>query len=233
LAVVLYNVMLANTRAALLLAAGVLLLCVWRGLVVINMQRVIIGIIGLLILLPLIPNSVYRRVLDFSNYTYENSGSLRIRLEYWSIGLDLAEENWLLGIGVGNETAVPPRLSQNIGTERASVHNDFLQTFIEVGVIGWVVFFSFVMLTLWYSFKAAANFRQRPEAAEQYYFSVASQITMIAVLIYGLQVDVFHFPLKGWWLVAGLSWVMYRLSLNSSYSGYNSKGIKLKNERFK
>jgi hypothetical protein len=35
---------------------------------------------------------------------------------------------------------------------------------------------------------------------------------MIAVLIYGIQLDVFHFPLKGWWLVAGLVVAMERLS---------------------
>jgi O-antigen ligase len=230
LAVVLYNVMLSNTRAALLLAVGVMILCVLRGMVVINVQRIVVGIIGLLILLSLVPGSVYDRVLDLSNYTYEKSGSLRIRLEYWSIGFDLAEEHWLLGIGVGNETLLPTLLSKDIGTERSSVHNEYLQTFIEVGVIGWVVFFLFVALTLWYSFKAAANFRHRPEAAEQYYFSVASQVTMIAVLTYGIQVDVFHFPLKGWWLVAGLSWVMYQLSLNETDSGQGIKEFSSKNE---
>ena len=35
---------------------------------------------------------------------------------------------------------------------------------------------------------------------------------MVAVLVYGVQVDVFQFPLKGWWLAAGLTYVMYRLS---------------------
>ena len=35
---------------------------------------------------------------------------------------------------------------------------------------------------------------------------------MISALLYGIQVDVFHFPLKGWWLVAGLTYAMYQLT---------------------
>jgi hypothetical protein len=41
---------------------------------------------------------------------------------------------------------------------------------------------------------------------------VACQIATLGVLCYGVQVDVFHFPLKGWWLVAGITCVMYRFA---------------------
>ena len=33
---------------------------------------------------------------------------------------------------------------------------------------------------------------------------------MIGVLVYGMQVDVFYFPLKAWWLVIGMMFVMSR-----------------------
>jgi hypothetical protein len=32
----------------------------------------------------------------------------------------------------------------------------------------------------------------------------AGRVALLAVLIYGTQVDVLHFPLKGWWLAMGL-----------------------------
>ncbi len=41
---------------------------------------------------------------------------------------------------------------------------------------------------------------------------IAIQIAMLSVVIYGAQVDVFHFPLKGWWLLAGITVSMFTLS---------------------
>jgi hypothetical protein len=41
----------------------------------------------------------------------------------------------------------------------------------------------------------------------------ACRVAIVITLIFGVQVDVFHFPLKGWWLIAGLTWVVYRQSL--------------------
>ena len=62
-----------------------------------------------------------------------------------------------------------------------------------------------------YSFKSAARFKRLGQD-EAMWFMVACQIAMIGTLIYGVQVDVFHFPLKGWWLVAGISVAMYQIT---------------------
>ncbi|MGN6385771.1 MAG: hypothetical protein ACTHMT_05975, partial [Verrucomicrobiota bacterium] len=35
------------------------------------------------------------------------------------------------------------------------------------------------------------------------------QVAMISVLIFGLQVDVFDFPLKGWWLMATITLIYF------------------------
>lgn len=40
----------------------------------------------------------------------------------------------------------------------------------------------------------------------------ASLILLISVYVYALQVDVFYFPLKGFWLIAGLIIVMTRVA---------------------
>jgi hypothetical protein len=83
---------------------------------------------------------------------------------------------------------------------------------MEVGVLAGSVFFGFVGLVLTYSFRAAAVFRSRSRDSDEYFFLRASQVAMITVLLYGLQVDVFHFPLKGWWLIAGFVCVLARAS---------------------
>jgi O-antigen ligase len=209
LALVLYNVLLANTRAAILLSALVILLCGVRGLYRVTLGGVVAAAIAILAVMPFVPDAVYERVLDPANYSYERSGTLRIRLEYWQAGLRVAQDHWLSGVGVGNQNVIPRYLTSD-GPVATTVHNDYLMTFMEVGLFGWLVFFGFVAIVTWAAFAAARHARARDGPSSRYRFLVACQITLVTVLIYGLQVDVFHFPLKGWWLIAGISWSLWR-----------------------
>jgi O-antigen ligase len=156
-----------------------------------------------LVVLAIAPVDIYNRVLDVSNYSPEHAATLRIRLAYWQAAARIIEENWLTGIGAGNELAVPRYVTIDT-PEQTNVHNDYLQTTMETGVFGALLFFSLLAFLLRQSLRAAAAVRGRPAFESDYWFLVACQVAMIATLVYGLQVDVFHFPLKGWWLVAGL-----------------------------
>jgi hypothetical protein len=210
LAITLYNVLLTNTRATMLIAAVVVVLCGVRGLYRVTAGGIVAALIAGAMMLPFVPDAIWNRVLDVSNYSAQRSATLRIRLDYWAAGLEVIHDNWLTGIGVGNQREIPRYLKVS-GPEETTVHNDYIQTAMEVGVFGWLVFFGFVLLML-----AAAVRAQRlaasalPPNTLHPDFFVAVQISMLATLVYGMQVDVFHFPLKGWWLLAGLSWALYR-----------------------
>lgn len=210
LLVVLYNILLANTRAAILLTGLLLFLAAARRLLVVRAGTIAVGLIGVASLLPLVPSSTWERVLDPSNYRLENSGTLQIRLEYWQSALQIIRENWLFGVGIGNQIEVPKNInSVSSSAASATAHCEYLQTFLELGLPGWLLFMTFILLTLHYAFGAAAWYREKPGGENEYWFLVAVQIAMIGVLLYGLQVDVFHFPLKGWWLVAGIAAAVY------------------------
>ena len=43
---------------------------------------------------------------------------------------------------------------------------------------------------------------------------VAAQIMLITVPLFGIQTEVFHFSLKGWWFVAGICWALWETSIN-------------------
>lgn len=210
-AVIVYNIFLTNTRAVILLTIIVIGLIFWRGLLKATFGKALFFMLLGVCMLPFVPDAIYARVLDPSNYSIQKSGTLRARLNYWDAGLQIAQDKWLTGIGPGNQQEIPKYLKGDAPAE-TTVHNEYLQTFIELGVFGWTVFFGFVLLILRYSFKAAATFKQRSETQDQYWFMIACQIAMISVLINGLQVDVFHFPLKGWWLIAGLVCALYVMS---------------------
>ena len=55
----------------------------------------------------------------------------------------------------------------------------------------------------------AGRVLKRLDRMDDYWLTVAAQILMITVLVYGLQVDVFYFPLKGWWLITGIVVALY------------------------
>lgn len=216
LGIAMYNILLTNTRAVIIVAAATLVLCGVRGLFRVRAAGIVAALIVGTAVLPMVPDAIWTRVLDSSNYSQQKSATLRARLDYWAAGLDIIHDHWLTGIGVGNQLEVPKRI-KFISAEETTVHNEFIYTAMEVGVVGWLVFFGFVALMY-----AAARRAQRlapqhlpPDELHADFF-VAIQVAMVATLVFGLQVDVFHFPLKGWWLLAGVGFAQYRAMVESA-----------------
>jgi hypothetical protein len=92
---------------------------------------------------------------------------------------------------------------------KASAHNEYIWVMVEVGIFGYLLHFGFIGMVIWANFKAASLMRHQPEFEEQYWLLIAAQITLVGVLCFAIQTEAFHFALKGWWLAAGLSWVMF------------------------
>ena len=211
-----YGIIISNTRAVMLLAIATLGATLFRGLWRINARSLAALVVLVLCLLPLIPQDVYMRTLDPSLYTTEKSDSIRIRFTYWEKSWELIQQYWLTGIGVGDQTTIVKMITNQMAGRitpdglKASAHNEYIWVMVEVGIFGYLFHWGFVALAVGASFKAAKLARQHPELQEQYWFLIAAQITLVGVLFFGLQTEVFHFALKGWWLAAGISWVLWQ-----------------------
>lgn len=199
----LYCMLLTNTRSVLLLGVVIAALCAAWGLLPLRGWMVMAGIGVALIGLLVVPVDVFNRVLDVQNYTSRKSYAMRIRFDYWSAGLQAIRDHWLGGTGLGNRQEVL-RYLRNPLEGRSTMHNIYLQTMMDIGVFGWMVFLAFLASVQWSAVHAARAFK-RLGAMDEYWMLAAAQIVLISVLLYGLQVDVFYFPLKGWWLIAGLA----------------------------
>jgi len=214
-----YGVIICNTRALLLLGAGVLLYTLMRGLWALTPRTILAVIVGGALLVPFVPEHVWMRALDPSMYTAKNSDSIRIRFKYWEKSWEIFQDHWWYGIGVGNQTAIVKAVTdEEAGRDtsdgkKASAHNEYLQTLVEVGLFGWLLQFGFVALVIYYSFRAATLFRPFRETQEHYWLMVACQAALISVAVFAIQVDALHFGIKGWWLAAGLACGMMRLAL--------------------
>ena len=209
LALLAYNLMLTNTRAVFLQAALTGLFCIIAGLIRIRTYHVLLGMVASLALLSIMPKDVFNRMLDPSNYNLDKSAAMRVRVSYWNAGLSILDEKWLIGMGVGNEQEIPKYVVGK-SAEKTTVHNTFLQFLLEVGIFGWLFFYGFVGLMFYYANRAGRYFLRKPGWEFDGKLLVGIQVAMVSVLIFGLQVDVFLFPLKGWLLLAMIGLVYYR-----------------------
>jgi O-antigen ligase len=199
-----YNVLLTNTRAALIT------LVVTAGfLVATRLLRITATTLALVALLsvPLLaaaPAALYTRIFTAENYTLGRSDSLRVRLSYWKEALGVFADHWLVGVGVGNQAELPKRLSPSMYVPpNTTAHNEYLQSLMETGLSGFPLLVLFGVL-LYGRLRAAARSAAAIGDADAWWLIAATRVSCWTILFYAVQVDVLHFPLKAWWLAVSV-----------------------------
>jgi len=82
---------------------------------------------------------------------YENSatkfhGSFGLRLTVWSVGIEMIQENPLLGTGVGNEMIALKEKLENDPLKKKLIynihhfHNDYISYFVQLGIFGFLLY---------------------------------------------------------------------------------------------
>lgn len=213
-----YNIFLSNTRAVMLLAGLTVIACGLRKIYRITPGVLCAAALAGVMILPFIPEDVYLRTLDWSMYLTTKSDSIRIRFKYWEKSYELIQDNWMTGIGVGDQTTIVNMVTDETAGRitplglMASAHNEYIWTLVEVGLLGWLLHFGFVFYVVRASFRSAKLWAQIEGQSEKYWLLVACQINLIGILLFGVQTEVFHFALKGWWLPAGISCALLYLA---------------------
>lgn len=210
-----YGILISNTRFTMLIAGLMILLTLVRGLW--DLKPAVFVLMGLLGLsaIPLIPSDIYMRAFDPKLYSADKSAAIRIRFKMLDKSLELLMQHWALGIGVGNQDIIPAMITDELGGRitpdgvKASAHNEFVWTMVEVGLFGWLLHYGFVVLIIIASFRASRRQELAVGRDDQYYFLIAAQIVLLCVPLYGVQSEVFHYALKGWWFAAGIVWVIW------------------------
>ncbi len=204
-AVTAYNVVLSNTRAAVITLVLTIAITAATRLLRVTAATVSAAVLASALALPFLPSALYDRIFDFSKYTTDRSDTLKARFTYWGEGLNIFTDHWFAGAGIGNQTELPRRLSRRMYMPpNSTVHNEYLQSLLETGLLGYPLLIAFmVVLYRWCRFG-----ERRADADgddESRWLFTACRVSLIAVLFYGTQVDVLHFPLKGWWLAMGIA----------------------------
>lgn len=135
------------------LFAAVIFLLMWNRR---TMGVLIAGILALPMAIPFLPESIVSRFSSIGDLT---DTSTNYRVFIWRGSTNMLKDYWLTGIGVGEQAfdKIYPYYSF-AGIEKAPhAHNLFLQLFIEVGVLGFIVFLAMLICLFQSGFSLAKH----------------------------------------------------------------------------
>lgn len=158
-----------------------------------NYKNIYLSIVGSVITLAMaaiiLVSSLRARVLSIFAMRQDSSNSFRFNV--YQSSFQMAKDNWLLGIGVGNKNFREIYgLYMKTGFDALSAYNIFLETAVESGIFALIAFLGFLAVMI----KDAVKFILTCENVQNVIFISAAIISIIAVMIHGLVDTVFFRP---------------------------------------
>lgn len=130
------------------------------------------------------------RTRIFSIFAMRNDSSNSFRFNVYNSCIEMFKDNWLLGIGVGNQNFREIYgLYMKTGFDALSAYNIYLEIAVESGVFALITFLGFVSINL---FKAINYIRKRSNT-NSIYLAIAV-ISIIGILVHGFVDTVFFRP---------------------------------------
>ena len=98
-----------------------------------------------------------QKALSIQNKKFLNTGSLNVRFKLWQNSLAMIKQKWFFGYGINNFKIFYPRFHRsnvidsgfNEYHQPQNIHNDFLQKFVEIGIIGFISYLLIVLSMLY------------------------------------------------------------------------------------
>lgn len=147
------------------------------------------GVVGLATTAILLVSSLRARVLSIFAMRQDSSNSFRFNVYHSSV--DMFKDNWLLGIGVGNQNFREIYgLYMKTGFDALSAYNIFLEIAVESGVFALIAFVGFLVTLV----KNSVKFILTSVDTKSVIFVATALISICAVCIHGLVDTVFFRP---------------------------------------
>ena len=130
------------------------------------------------------------RARIFSIFAMRNDSSNSFRFNVYNSCVEMLKDNWILGIGVGNQNFREIYgLYMKTGFDALSAYNIYLEIAVESGIFALVFFMIFIVINI----KNAINYIIKRNNMQTIYLSIAV-ISIIGVLVHGLVDTVFFRP---------------------------------------
>lgn len=124
------------------------------------------------------------RARIFSIFAMRSDSSNSFRFNVYHSCIDMFKDNWLLGIGVGNQNFREIYgLYMKTGFDALSAYNIYLEVAVESGIFALMSFLGFIVLLIKYALKNVSNI-----------YVLAALISIIGILTHGIVDTVFFRP---------------------------------------
>ena len=158
-----------------------------------NYKKIYLSVVGGVVAFAtaalLLVSSLRARVLSIFAMRQDSSNSFRFNVYHSSV--EMFKDNWLLGIGVGNQNFREIYgLYMKTGFDALSAYNIFLEIGVESGVFALIAFVGFLITLI----KNSVNFILKSAETKDVIIVSAALISICAVSIHGLVDTVFFRP---------------------------------------
>lgn len=160
----------------------------WRNYKTIYLS-VVGGVVAFATSAILLVSSLRARVLSIFAMRQDSSNSFRFNVYHSSV--EMFKDNWLLGIGVGNQNFREIYgLYMKTGFDALSAYNIFLEIAVESGIFALIAFIGFLITLV----KNSVQFILKSENAKTVILVATAVISICAVCIHGFVDTVFFRP---------------------------------------
>lgn len=160
----------------------------WRNYKTIYLS-VVGGVVAFATSAILLVSSLRARVLSIFAMRQDSSNSFRFNVYHSSV--EMFKDNWLLGIGVGNQNFREIYgLYMKTGFDALSAYNIFLEIAVESGIFALIAFVGFLITLV----KNSVQFILKSENAKTVILVATAVISICAVCIHGFVDTVFFRP---------------------------------------
>lgn len=160
----------------------------WRNYKTIYLS-VVGGVVAFATSAILLVSSLRARVLSIFAMRQDSSNSFRFNVYHSSV--EMFKDNWLLGIGVGNQNFREIYgLYMKTGFDALSAYNIFLEIAVESGIFALIAFVGFLITLV----KNSVQFILKSENTKSVIFVATAVISICAVCIHGFVDTVFFRP---------------------------------------
>ena len=158
-----------------------------------NYKTVYLSVVGTVVAMAtsaiLLVSSLRARVLSIFAMRQDSSNSFRFNV--YNSSVEMFKDNWLLGIGVGNQNFREIYgLYMKTGFDALSAYNIFLEIAVESGIFALIAFVGFLVNLI----KNSVKFILKSTEIKSVIFVAVALISICAVCIHGLVDTVFFRP---------------------------------------
>ena len=169
-----------------------------------SFQKIFTSIIGLFTVITsfIIVSTASLRARIFSIFAMRSDSSNSFRFNVYQSCLQMLKDNWLLGIGCGNQNFREIYgLYMKTGFDALSAYNIYLETAVESGIFTLLAFISFLGINIYKSIKFILTTKNINAI-----FVLAALLSIIGILTHGMVDTVFFRPQIQFtfWIMVGI-----------------------------